>query len=453
MRACTSPLLTDLYQLTMMQAYLECGMTREAVFEFFVRKMPEKRSFLLFVGLEQALQFLERLKFSEEELEWLSACGRFSRSFIDYLAELRFTGDVHAMREGTVFFANEPVIRVTAPLPLAQLVETRLINILQYQILVASKAARIVLAAPNKLLVDFGLRRAHEADAGFMAARAAYVAGFAGTSTVLAAPVHDIPIFGTMAHSFIQAHEDESTAFLNFARCWPENAILLIDTYDTEQGAKKAVEVAKKLAKEGIHIRAVRLDSGDLAEHARNVRTILDSEGLREVKIFSSGSLDEYRLRDLLKQGAPIDGFGVGTRLTTSNDVPYLDCAYKLQEYDGIPKRKRSEGKATWPGRKQVYRFYDRGLFSHDVLTTANDSLDGDPLLEPVMVGGELLAPYPPLSAIRSYAESQLSHLPEHLKSIDAQGHYDVVISEALQRLTEEVDRRLAQTGSETFTP
>ncbi|MDX8401239.1 MAG: nicotinate phosphoribosyltransferase, partial [Mariprofundaceae bacterium] len=326
-------LLTDLYQLTMMQSYLEQGMTEPAVFEFFVRKLPASRGFLMFAGLEQAVDFLRYVRFDEAELAWLRGCGRFSPDFVDWLADFRFDGDVHAMQEGTVFFPDEPVLRVTAPLPVAQLVETRLINILHFQILVASKAARVVLAAPDKLLVDFGLRRTHGADAGLMAARAGYIAGLTGTSTTLAGPAFGIPVFGTMAHAYVQAHDRETEAFLHFARSQPENAVLLIDTYDTERAAHKVVDVAQTLEKEGIRIRAVRLDSGDLAEHARKVRAILDAAGLTDIRIFSSGNLDEYRLMELAREQAPIDGFGVGTRMNTSADAPYLDCAYKLQEY------------------------------------------------------------------------------------------------------------------------
>src|SRR6516165_7992308 len=296
-----SPLLTDLYQLNMMQAYLDHDDTKLAVFEFFVRKLPARRGFLLNAGLEQALDFLEQLRFPSDELDWLAGTGRFGRNLIDYLRELRFTGDVHAMPEGTVFFANEPILRVTAPLPLAQLVETRLMNIIQLQLLVASKAARMLLAAPGKLMVDFGLRRAHGAEAGLMAARASYIAGFAGTATVLADKVFGIPIFGTMAHSFIEAHDDEKTAFEMFARSRPDNLTLLIDTYDTEAGAHKVVALAPRLAAQGIKVSAVRLDSGDLLALSKTVRGILDQGGLREVRVFASGGLDEDRVAELMR--------------------------------------------------------------------------------------------------------------------------------------------------------
>ena len=354
----TSPLLVDLYQLNMMESYLESGETGSAVFEFFVRRLPDRRGFLVAAGLEQALDYLETLRFSPEDLDWLESTGRFTQRLIDYLADFRFTGDVHAMAEGTVFFADEPILRVTAPLPEAQLVETRLINLLHFQSLIASKAARIVLAAPGKLLVDFGLRRAHGGEAGLLAARASYIAGFAGTATVLAERTFGIPAFGTMAHSFIEAHDDEVAAFEDFARARPDGLTLLLDTYDTEAAARKVVALAPRLAAAGIAIRAVRLDSGDLSALSRSVRRILDQGGLADVTIFASGGLDEDSIAALIGGGAPIDGFGVGTSLTTSSDVPALDCAYKLQEYTGTPRRKQSPGKATWPGRKQVWRRY-----------------------------------------------------------------------------------------------
>jgi nicotinate phosphoribosyltransferase len=349
----TTALLTDLYQLNMIQAYLDQGETKTAVFELFFRDLPSRRNFLVAAGLEQALSFLEGLRFGDEELVWLKQTGQFRQDLLDYLAAFRFDGDVHAMHEGTVFFAHEPIIRVTAPLPVAQLVETRLINILHFQTLIASKAARIVLAAPGKQLVDFGLRRAHGAEAGLMAARACYVAGFAGTATMLANAEFGIPIFGTMAHSFIQAHDDESRAFENFARSRPDGLTLLIDTYDTEAAARKVVALAPRLKAADIPIRAVRLDSGDLGTLAKSVRKILDDGGLADTAIFASGGLDEDKITSLLRAGAPIDGFGVGTSLTTSSDVPALDCAYKLQEYAGSGRRKRSAGKATWPGRSK----------------------------------------------------------------------------------------------------
>lgn len=440
-----SALLTDQYQLTMLQGYFQQGMEETAVFELMVRELPPQRAFLLAAGLEQALDYLEGFHFTEAELEWLDAGGRFDRAFVDYLADLRFTGDVHAMPEGTPFFPHEPILRVTAPLPQAQIVESRLINILHLQTVLASKAVRCVLAAPGKLLVDFGLRRAHGAEAGMFAARAAYLAGFAGSSTVLADYEYGVPCYGTMAHSFIQAHTDELLSFEHFAQAQPDNLVLLIDTYDTERGAQRVLELAPRLVEAGIHVKAVRLDSGDLAQHARKVRDILDAGGLAETRIFSSGNLDEFRLRDLLAAGAPIDGFGVGTRLDTSADTPYLDCAYKLQEYASVARRKRSEGKATWPGRKQVYRHYrDDGTLARDVLTLETDQQVGEPLIQPVMRNGKRLQPSPALSSIRERTARELKRLPAELCSLEAETPcFPVQISPALRGLAEEVDRRV----------
>ncbi|MGA7323556.1 MAG: nicotinate phosphoribosyltransferase [Rhodomicrobium sp.] len=390
MISANSPLLTDLYQLNMMQAYLDHGMTGTAVFEFFMRKLPPNRGFLIAAGLEQALEFLETLRFSDSDLEWLSNSGRFRKNLLNYLAEFRFSGDVHAMHEGTIFFPNEPILRVTAPLPEAQLVETRLINLLHFQTLVASKAARHVLLAPRKLLVDFGLRRAHGAEAGLLAARAAYIAGYAGSATVQAGELFGIPLYGTMAHSFIEAFDGEAAAFEAFARSRPDNLVLLIDTYDTEAAAGKVVTLARRLEAEGISASAVRLDSGDLVQLSRAVRRILDEGGLKDIGIFASGGIDEEELIAFSRSAASIDGYGIGTSLTTSFDLPALDCAYKLQEYKGLPRRKHSAGKATWPGRKQVWRQYDSGdRMSGDILSLDCDDQPGDALLKPVMRGGD----------------------------------------------------------------
>src|SRR5215469_7429503 len=340
MDAATSPLLTDLYQVNMIQAYLDHGDTDTAVFELFVRSLPPRRGFLLAAGLQQALDFLENLRFSSADIDWLKSTGRFKNNLLDYLADFRFSGDVHAIAEGTAFFVNEPILRVTAPLPQAQLVESRLINILHFESLIAAKAARCVLAAPGKLLVDFGMRRAHGAEAALLAARASYLAGFAGTATVLAGQQFGIPLYGTMAHSFVEAQDDEMAAFEIFARARLDNVVLLLDTYDTQAAAHKVVALAPRLKASGIAVRGVRLDSGDLVDLARSVRAILDRGGLREVTIFASGGLDEDALADLLR--APVDGFGVGTSLTTSSDVPAIDFVYKLQEYAGAPRRKHS---------------------------------------------------------------------------------------------------------------
>ncbi len=442
----TSALLTDLYQLTMLQAYFDRGMNDTAVFEFFVRKLPENRNFLLAAGLEQVLSYLEALRFTDAEIAWLEHCGRFHPEFIASLADLRFTGAVEAMPEGTVFFPNEPILRVTAPLREAQLVETRVINLLQFQTMVATKAARVRLAATTHLLVDFGLRRAHGAEAALLSARASYLAGFDGSSNVLAGMRWDIPIFGTMAHSFIQAHDDETAAFEDFARSHPNANTLLIDTYDTEAAARALVPLAARLAADGINIQSVRIDSGDLGARARQVRAILDAGRLTDVHIFVSGNLDEYAVADLIAAGAPIDGYGVGTRMNTSADRPYLDCVYKLQEYAGTPRRKRSEGKETWPGRKQVFRRFDvEGRMAGDVLTVERDDQPGSPLLTPVMRGGRRLHPPPPLADVRSHARAELARLPRAQCELGSSAAYPVQIAPALEAMARAVDGNALQ--------
>jgi nicotinate phosphoribosyltransferase len=441
-----SPLLTDLYQLNMVQAYLDHGETGTAVFEFFMRSLPARRHFLMAAGLAQVLDYLETLHFSADDLDWLTSTGRFGPQLIDYLASLRFTGDVHAMPEGTIFFPNEPILRVTAPLPQGQLIESRAMNILHFQTLIAAKAARVVQAAGKRPVVDFGFRRAHGAEAGLMAARASYIAGFAGTATVLADKLFGIPTFGTMAHSFIEAHDDEMTAFENFARSRPNSLTLLIDTYDTEAAARKVIALAQRLKPMGIAIRAVRLDSGDLVALAKSVRRILDAGGASDITIFASGGLDEDAIDAMLRAGAPIDGFGVGTSLTTSADAPSLDCAYKLQEYAGLPRRKRSTGKATWPGRKQVWRSYGPdGRMAGDILGLEGDTHAGEPLLRLVMRNGRRVDPPPTLADIRGRAERELARLPERLRSLAGGAPYPVRVAESLEKLAAETDERLAR--------
>src|SRR5579862_4439469 len=444
MEPSASPLLTDLYQINMIQAYLDHGDTETAVFEFFARALPPRRGFLLAAGLAQALDFLESLRFSAADIAWLKSTGRFGSKLIDYLADFRFTGDVHAMPEGTVFFANEPILRVTAPLPQAQFVESRLINILHFQSLIAAKAARCVLAAPGKLLVDFGMRRAHGAEAALLAARASYVAGFAGTATVLAGEEFGIPLYGTMAHSFIEAFDDETAAFETFARARPDNVVLLLDTYDTEAAARKVVALAPRLKSAGIAIRGVRLDSGDLIALSKSVRDILDRGGLKETTIFASGGLDEDSLLAFARANAQIDGIGIGTSLTTSADAPSADCVYKMQEYAGLPRRKRSEHKATWPGRKQVWRRHDAsGRMCGDFLSLEGHEETGEPLIHLVMKNGRRIAPSPSLNEVKQHARDELERLPEDLARLVPGATYPVGIADELVDLAAAVDRRI----------
>jgi len=448
---CASPLLTDLYQLTMLQAYWQHRMEGTAAFELFVRVLPRDRAFLVAAGLEQALDFIEQARFADAELQWIDECGTFAPGFADWLRGMRFTGDVWAMREGTAFFPNEPVLRVEAPIAQAQWVETRLLNLVHFQSVVASKAVRAMLAARGRSLIDFGLRRAHGAEAGALAARAAYIAGFAGTATAYAGPRFGIPAFGTMAHSFVQAHDDEAQAFVAFAESFPHNAVLLIDTYDTVAAAHKVVAIAPRLAARGIRIKGVRLDSGDLDALSRAVRRVLDEGGLRDAIIFASGNLDEHRVRALVDAGAPIASFGIGTSLTTSSDAPYLDAVYKLQEYDGRARRKRSERKATWPGRKQVWRRAGAdGGFAGDSVRLVDEHGIGTPLLECVMRGGRRVAPSPSLADVRAHCAAQLAALPAALKRIDPPWPtYPVSISPAVRLLADEVDRWQRESAAE----
>jgi nicotinate phosphoribosyltransferase len=437
-----SALLTDLYQLTMLKSYVDRDMHGEAVFEFFARRLPEPRNFLLAAGLEQLLDVLGTLCFDDDELEWLEEQGYADRKLLDYLRRFRFAGDVYAVPEGTVVFADEPIVRIVAPLPQAQLVESRLINLIHFQTLIASKAARSVLAAPERLLVDFGMRRAHGAEAALLAARAAYVAGFSGTATVLAGQTFGIPLYGTMAHSFVQAHASEEAAFEAFAHSFPGNVVLLIDTYDTLRGARKVAQLVPKLRDSGIEVRAVRIDSGDLLNLSKQVRDVLDSNGAREVGIFASGSLNEYELERLIRGGAPIVGFGVGTELDISSDAPFLDCAYKLQEYAGRARRKRSSGKATWPGRKQVFRSSgEDGRSCGDTIGLETEDLPGDPLLVPVMRSGTRLQEPESLAAIRERTRASLAALPQALHALRQPADYPVEVTREVRELAAEIDR------------
>lgn len=441
-RPLASPLSTDLYELNMVQAYLDLGETDDATFEFFVRKLPERRGFLMAAGLETALTYLETLRFENDDIAWLKSTGRFRPNLIDYLAGFRFSGDVHAMPEGTVFFPNEPILRVTAPLPQAQLVESLIINIMHFQTLIASKAARMVLAANGKALADFGLRSAHGAEAGLLSARASYIAGFGGAANVEAARRFGIPAVGTMAHSFVQVHDDEATAFEHYARARPDGVTLLIDTFDTEAGARKVVALAPKLKRDGIAIRAVRIDSGDLVAMARKVRGILDAGGLKDTTIVVSGGVDEDFIATAVSAGAPIDAFGVGASLDASSDLPVLECAYKLQEYRGKPRRKLSEGKVTWPGRKQVWRDTAAdGTMRGDVLTIDGDAQPGEPLIAPVMKSGARVGSAPSLADIRAHAAEQLKRLPDRLQRLELNAPYPVAISAALEDLARTTGR------------
>lgn len=435
-----SVLLTDWDQLSMLDANYQLGMQQTAVFEFFVRRLPERRSFLIAAGLDQVLEYLESVRFTPEEIAWLASTKRLSTSTLERLAAFRFTGRVFAAPEGTVFFASEPILRVEAPLPEAQLVESRIVSLLHYQTLVASKAARCRLAAPKAQLIDFGMRRAHGAEAALLASRASYIAGIDATATVEASFQYGIPAAGTMAHSFVQAHELESEAFQNFARCHPKDVVLLIDTYDVVRGAERVVEAAHRLRSEGIQIRGVRIDSGDLAQSARAVRAVLDRGDCRDIGIYASGSLDEYAIEALVAARAPIDAFCLGTRLVVSEDAPSLDCAYKLQQYADRPVRRLSQWKETWPGPRQVYRQYDQsGYLGIDVLACEDEVIDGQPLLHEVMANGRRLCGAPPLEEARVYCAEQLARLPPAYRTLEHMLQSPVKVSHRQHELAAEV--------------
>jgi len=411
-------LLTDLYQLTMAQAYFREDMRETAVFELFVRRLPPTRRFLLAAGLERALEFIEGLRFTATELEFLAAQGSFERPFLEYLSGFRFTGAVHAMPEGCPFFAEEPLLRVTAPIIEAQLLESRIINIIHFQTLVASKAARCVIAAAGRRLIDFGMRRAHEGNAALFAARAAYLAGFDGTATVAAGRRWGIPLSGTVAHSYVEAHDDEEQAFRNFATGAAGRTTLLIDTYDTLRAAEKVVRLQRQLRERGSShsVEAVRIDSGDLGAQAREVRRILDAGGCQEVGIALSGGLDERQIAAVVGSGVPADAFGVGTSLGVSADAPTLDMAYKLQMYAGRPRRKRSPGKLTWPGAKQVWREYGADdIALGDRIVLEGEHPGGTPLLAEVMRDGRRTGASMPLRAIRDHCRRHVRTLPPDL--------------------------------------
>ena len=420
-------LFADLYELTMAQAFSAEGMNGRAVFETFFRRMPDTRSFMIAAGLDRLLGFLENHAFRADELDYLRGLGRFTDGFLDQLSRLRFTGDVWAMPEGTAVFENEPIVQVVAPLIEAQLVETYAVNQVHLHTVLASKAARVVLAAGGRQVVDFGARRAHGADAALALARTSYLVGADGTSNLEAGRRYGIPVFGTMAHSFIQAFDDEPSAFEAFVRHHPHTT-LLVDTYDTLGGIDNVIALARRLG-DRFSVQAVRLDSGDLGELARAARARLDAAGLHQVTIFASSSLDEYAVAELVARGAPIDGFGVGTRMAVAQDAPDLDMVYKLVEYEGRPRSKRSPGKFLHPFRKQVHRRVEGGRARGDLVTRFDESAPGTPLLVEVMRGGRRTeAGRATLEDARRRCAVELAALPESLRSIAPALPYPVAI-------------------------
>ncbi len=440
-------LFTDLYELTMADSYLRHGMNQQATFDLFIRHFPRNRAFFLNVGLEQVVHYLLNMHFTEEAIAYLRSLGRFSEEFLTYLQDFRFTGDLWAMPEGTIFFPNEPVLRVTAPRIEAQIVETFLLNTLNANVMYASKAARVVIAAQGRGVADFSPRRDHGTDAAMKVARASYIAGCVGTSNVLAGQVYGIPVIGTMAHSYIMSFPTELDAFRAYAQDYPDNAVLLIDTYDTLQGARHAVIIAREMQARGHKLRGVRLDSGDLVRLSRQVRAILDEAGFPDVLIFLSGDLNEYRIRDLLEAGAAADAFGVGTQMGTSADAPYVNGVYKIVEDELGLKVKLSTGKVTLPGRKQVYRAYNgQGQMAYDLITLHDEPppSGAEPLLQEIIRQGELVYDLPSLATIREHAAQEMNTLPSRLKAIDVgpEATYDVRISPRLAALRDEIIAR-----------
>jgi nicotinate phosphoribosyltransferase len=437
-------LLTDLYELTMAASYFDHQMFEPATFSLFIRNYPPSRRYFVSAGLSDVLSYLQDLKFTPDDLEYLEETGLFKPEFLSYLEKFRFRGDVCAIPEGCLFFVNEPLLEVKAPLIEAQIVETFIINIVNFQSMIATKASRCIHAAWPRKLVDFSLRRTHGADAGLKVARASFIGGFIGTSNVLAGKIYGIPIFGTMAHSFITSFEDEIDAFRAFALTFPEDIVLLVDTYDTLSGTKIAAEVGKEMACMGKELKGVRLDSGDIARLSKEVRGILRKEGFADATIFASGGFDEYKIKRVLDQGGDIDSFGVGTKMGVSADAPYFDMAYKMVQYAGRPVLKLSPGKMTLASDKQVFRFTTtKGKLKRDVIGLRDDILtEGEPLLKKVMDEGEITAELPSLSQIQQCFLDEFSHLDERYKSIYKEGkEYPVGLSPRLKSLQDQVVR------------
>ena len=441
--SCHSSLLTDLYELTMAAGYYAHHIDCRATFELFVRRLPPQRSFLLACGLEATLDYLEQFHFSGEEIDYLRGVPAFRTvpaSFFDYLCAMRFTGDVWAVPEGTVVFGEEPIIQVTAPLAEAQIVDTYLLSTINFETLIATKAARVYHAAAGKGVLEFGTRRAQGPEAGFRAARAAYVGGCEGTSNVLAGFHYGIPVYGTAAHSWTQAFPTEQESFEALLDTFPETAILLIDTYDPLAGA----EIAGRL---GRPVPGVRLDSGDLFEQSLLVRAILDRHGLADTKIIASGDLNEYKVEELVSRGAAIDLYGVGTELSTSRDLPALSVVYKLVETKQGDRKeyktKFSEQKAYLPGRKQVFRYFRDGCYDRDLICRANElHPEAAGLLHLAMKNGRRVDGREPASAVRLRAIENLKQLPQEYQALQNTPHYPVEKSEAIEKLLEDVRER-----------
>ncbi|HXV80873.1 MAG TPA: nicotinate phosphoribosyltransferase [Candidatus Binatia bacterium] len=440
-------LLTDLYQLTMAQGYFQSQRLAPATFSLFIRSYPPNRSYFVAAGLQDVLEYLEQFKVDSAGIDYLRSRGIFADDFLDFLKQLRFTGEVWAIPEGRLFFKDEPVLEVTAPIVEAQIVETFIMNQINFQSLIATKAARCIHAAGARSVVDFSLRRTHGIDAGMKVARSSYLAGCAGTSNVRAGQHYGIPIVGTMAHSFVSCFEREIDAFRSYVSSFPNNSTLLIDTYDTVAGARKAVQVAHEMVARGQRLQAVRIDSGDLAQLAAEVRKIFDESGLKDVKIIGSGGLDEYDLAEFSGANAPYDSYGVGTKMGVSADAPSSDMAYKLVEYSDRSVLKLSPGKVSLPGKKQVFRKQDEhGQLQKDLIALRDENVAGaEPLLKQVMIHGKNTAPLLSLEESRSGFLSEFAKLPESIKKIRNPENYPVEQSSRLQEHCAKVEQQIAR--------
>ncbi|MEM2051057.1 MAG: nicotinate phosphoribosyltransferase [Thermoproteota archaeon] len=438
-------LFTDLYEVTMAQAYFKTGNIK-ATFELFVRRLPPNRGYLVAAGLEDVCNYLLNFRFEKEELEFLEEKG-FEKDFLKFLSRIRFTGDMWALPEGELVFQNEPIIRVTAPIIEAQFFETFMINTVNFQTLIATKASRIVNAAKGRQVIDFGSRRAHGVDAGIKAARASYIGGCVGTSNVLAGKKYGIPVYGTMAHSYVEAFPSEKEAFKAWLKTWGTDTVLLVDTYDTLRGVRNAIEAVEELTGKK-ELKGVRMDSGDMLSLSKEARRILDEAGFNSTKIFVSSGLDEYVIEDYLSKGAQIDVFGVGSSLVTSDDAPKTDMVYKLVESEEngrlVPRMKIAEGeKATLPGAKQVYRVEENGKYVRDMVGLCDEDLEGERKLVQIFKNGRLVYKLPKLEEIREKARMELEKLPDEYKRIRSPEAYPVQVSERIMDLGRQLVKKL----------